>query len=383
MLARVPVRSEADLRHLRRAVELAALGGSAVSPNPRVGAVLVAAGEVIGEGFHRAAGEPHAEVEAITSAGGRSLQGATLYVSLEPCCHHGRTPPCTDAILAAGIGRVVVASDDPSSHASGRGLAILRERGVTVESAGGELEQRARLLNQPFRKHARSGRPWVMFKAAMSLDGRVATRSGDSRWLSGEASRELVHRWRGDSDAVAVGIGTVLSDDPRLSARVGGSDSELLAARQPLRVVFDSLARLPPGARLLDELEALPLTVVTSRAAPHAAVEALRARGVGVVCATGENEQARARSALEQLGAQGVTSLMLEGGPRLAGVFLDIQEIDELRLFVAPLLLGARGARALLEGEGAETVAEALRAETLDCAQVGEDLLLHARLREW
>ncbi len=383
MLERVPVRSEADLRHLRRAVELAALGGAAVSPNPRVGAVLVAGGEVVGEGYHRALGEPHAEVEAIRSAGRRSLVGATLYVSLEPCCHHGRTPPCTDAILAAGIRRVVVASDDPSAHANGRGLGILRDEGVAVDVADGELAQQARLLNQPFRKHARSGRPWVIFKAAMSLDGKVATRSGDSRWISGAASRELVHRWRAESDAVAVGIGTVTADDPQLSARVGGSDSDLLAERQPRRVVFDSLARLAAGARLLDDVESLPLTVVTSRAAPRPALDALRARGVSVICATGENEQARVRSALDQLGAEGITSLLLEGGPRLAGVFLDVREIDEVRLFIAPVLLGGRGARAPLEGEGVETVAEALRAQTLECEQLGEDLLLRARLREW
>ena len=383
MLERVPVRSEADLRHLRRAVELAALGGAAVSPNPRVGAVLVAGGEVVGEGYHRALGEPHAEVEAIRSAGRRSLVGATLYVSLEPCCHHGRTPPCTDAIVAAGIRRVVVASDDPSAHANGRGLGILRDEGVAVDVADGELAQQARLLNQPFRKHARSGRPWVIFKAAMSLDGKVATRSGDSRWISGAASRELVHRWRAESDAVAVGIGTVTADDPQLSARVGGSGSDLLAERQPRRVVFDSLARLAAGARLLDDVESLPLTVVTSRAAPRPALDALRARGVSVICATGENEQARVRSALDQLGAEGITSLLLEGGPRLAGVFLDVREIDEVRLFVAPVLLGGRGARAPLEGEGVETVTEALRAQTLECEQLGEDLLLRARLREW
>ena len=174
------------------------------------------------------AGGPHAEVEAIRSAGER-LAGATIYVSLEPCCHQGRTPPCTDAIREAGIARVVVASDDPSAHASGRGLGILRDEGIEVISADGDLAARARMLNQPFRKHARTGRPWVMFKSAMSLDGKVATRSGDSKWISGEASRELVHEWRGASDAVAVGIGTALTDDPLLTARVGGSGSETLA----------------------------------------------------------------------------------------------------------------------------------------------------------
>ncbi len=374
--------SDFDARQLERAIDLAALGGSRVSPSPRVGAVIVRDGEVLGEGYHQAVGGPHAEVEAIRSAGG-ALDGATIYVSLEPCCHHGRTPPCTDAIREAGISRVVVASDDPSEHAAGRGLGILRDEGIEVVVADGDLAARARLLNQPFRKHARTGRPWVMFKSAMSLDGKVATRSGDSRWISGEGSRELVHEWRAASDAVAVGIGTALADDPLLTARVGGSDSVTLADHQPRRVLFDSLAQLPPSARLLDTAATVPLTVVVSRAAPRAATDALQARGVEMICATGENEPARVRSALDQLGAAGVTSLLLEGGPRLAGAFLDAGEIDEIRLFIAPLLLGGRGARDPLESEGVERVADAVRTLTLTHTRVGDDLLLTSRLREW
>src|SRR5579884_2020561 len=244
------VTTDIDRRHLARAIELAEGGRGRVSPNPMVGAVIGRDDEVLGEGFHQMLGGAHAEVEAIEAAAGHDLGGATLYVSLEPCCHQGRTPPCTEAIRAAGIERVVVASDDPSEHASGRGLGILRDEGVEVVVADGELAARARLLNQPFRKHARTGRPWVMFKSAMSLDGKVATRSGDSKWISGEASRRLVHEWRAASDAVAVGIGTALADDPMLTARVGGTDSEALAARQPRRVIFDSLAQLPLQSRL-------------------------------------------------------------------------------------------------------------------------------------
>jgi diaminohydroxyphosphoribosylaminopyrimidine deaminase/5-amino-6-(5-phosphoribosylamino)uracil reductase len=376
------VTSEFDARQLERAIDLAALGGSRVSPNPRVGAVIVRDGRVIGEGYHQQVGGPHAEVEAIRNAG-EGLEGATIYVSLEPCCHHGRTPPCTDAIRDAGIARVVVASDDPSTHAAGRGLGILRDDGIEVLVADGELAMRARLLNQPFRKHARTGRPWVMFKSAMSLDGKVATRSGDSKWISGESSRELVHDWRAASDAVAVGIGTALADDPLLTARVGGSGSETLAPHQPRRVVFDSLAQLPLAARLLDDTATSPLTVVVSRAAPRAATDALETRGVEVICATGENEQARVRSALDQLGASGVTSLMLEGGPKLAGAFLDAGEVDEVRLFVAPLLLAGRGARDPFESDGAETIADAVRALTLHCERIGDDLLVSARIKEW
>lgn len=373
----MPMRTDTDRRHLARAIELAEQGRGRVSPNPMVGAVIGRDEEVIGEGFHRAPGAPHAEVEAIRAAGDQDLQSATLYVSLEPCCHHGRTPPCTDAIREAGIARVVVASEDPSAHACGRGLGILRDEGIEIVIADGELPGRARLLNQPFRKHARTGRPWVLFKSAMTLDGKVATRGGDSKWISGEDSRYRAHHWRAEHDAVAVGIGTVLADDPLLSARVEGF------ARQPRRVVFDSVARLPLSARLVADVDRIPLTVVVSRAAPRAATDALQTHGIDVVVATGENELARVCSALEQLGAAGIGSILLEGGPHLAGAFLDAGEIDEIRLFLAPLVLGGRTARDPLEGEGAQLIVDAVRATALDCERVGEDLLVSARMKEW
>jgi diaminohydroxyphosphoribosylaminopyrimidine deaminase/5-amino-6-(5-phosphoribosylamino)uracil reductase len=300
-----------------------------------------------------------------------------MYVSIEPCCHQGKTPPCTDAIRAAGIARVVVASDDPSEHASGRGLGILRDDGIEVVMADGELASRARLLNQPFRKHARTGHPWVLFKSAMTLDGKVATRGGDSKWISGESSRRLAHHWRAQCDAVAVGIGTALADDPQLTARTGG------VVRQPRRVVFDSLARLPLTSKLVLDARQIPLTVVVSRAAPRAATDALATHGADVIVATGENETARVRSALDQLGADGIGSILLEGGPHLAGTFLDAGEVDEMRLFLAPMVLGGRTARDPLEGEGVDAIADAARALTLECDRVGEDLLVSARMREW
>jgi diaminohydroxyphosphoribosylaminopyrimidine deaminase / 5-amino-6-(5-phosphoribosylamino)uracil reductase len=371
------LRTETDRLHLARAIELAARGRGRVSPNPLVGAVLARDGEVLGEGWHTELGAAHAEVEALHAAGAADLAGATLYVSLEPCCHEGRQPPCTDAIVAAGIQRVVVASDDPTEKASGRGLGILRDEGVEVLVADGEIAARARQLNQPFRKHARTGRPWVLFKSAMTLDGKVATRAGDSKWISSAESRERAHHWRAELDAVAVGIGTALADDPQLTARVDG------VARQPRRVVFDSTARLPLGSQLVTAASEIPLTVVVSRAAPRAATDALETHGVDVIVATGENEPARVCSALDQLGAADVASILLEGGPRLAGAFFDAGEIDELRLFLAPLVLGGRTARDPLEGEGVETIAEALRALTLECGRVGEDVLVSARLREW
>jgi diaminohydroxyphosphoribosylaminopyrimidine deaminase/5-amino-6-(5-phosphoribosylamino)uracil reductase len=372
--------SDTDRRHLARAIEIAEQGRGHVSPNPLVGAVLADSDGVIGEGFHGQLGGPHAEVEAIRAAGDRALAQATLYVSLEPCCHQGRTPPCTDAIRQAGIARVVVASDDPSKHASGRGLGILRDDGVEIVLANGDLADRARLLNQPFRKHARTGRPWVLFKSAMTLDGKVATRSGDSKWISGEDSRRRAHHWRAECDAVAVGIGTALADDPQLTARV---EAEPRPPRQPHRIVFDSLGRLPLSAKLVRDARRIPLTVVVSRAAPRTATDALETHGVDVIVAPGENEPARVCSALDQLGAAGIGSILLEGGPHLAGAFLDAGEVDEVRLFLAPEILGGRTARDPIEGEGVELIADATRALTLDCDRVGEDLLVSARLREW
>jgi diaminohydroxyphosphoribosylaminopyrimidine deaminase/5-amino-6-(5-phosphoribosylamino)uracil reductase len=372
--------ADTDRRHLARAIEIAEQGRGRVSPNPLVGAVIADGAAPIGEGFHRELGGPHAEVEAITAAGDRDLAGATMYVSLEPCCHQGRTPPCTDAIREAGIGRVVVASDDPSEHASGRSLGILRDEGVEVVVYDGDLAERARLLNQPFRKHARTGRPWVLFKSAMTLDGKVATRGGDSKWISGEPSRQLAHHWRAECDAVAVGVGTALADDPLLTSRV---KNPAPAARQPRRVVFDSLGRLPLDAQLVRDARRIPLTVVVSRAAPRAATDALEAHGADVIVATGENEPARVVSALDQLGAAGIGSVLLEGGPHLAGAFLDAGEVDEVRLFLAPLILGGRTARDPLEGEGVEQIADAVRALTLECERVGDDLLVSARIKQW
>jgi diaminohydroxyphosphoribosylaminopyrimidine deaminase/5-amino-6-(5-phosphoribosylamino)uracil reductase len=375
---RVTTLLDTDQEFLGRAIALAERGRGQTSPNPLVGAIVVKDGIVLGEGWHAALGEAHAERAALGACAGADTRGATMYVSLEPCCHEGRTPPCTDAILAAGIGRLVVGSDDPTEKASGRGLGILRDEGVEVTVAEGELATRARLLNQPFRKHARTGRPHVLFKSAMTLDGKVATRTGDSKWISGEESRLLSHRWRAERDAVAVGIGTALADDPLLTAR-----HEPRVARQPRRVVFDSEARLPLHSRLVRGVHEIPLTVVVSRAANRLATGALEAAGADVIVATGENEPARVRSALVQLGAAGITSILLEGGPRLSGAFMDAGELDELRLFLAPVLLGGSNARDPLEGAGAERIAEATRALALQVERIGEDVLISARLREW
>jgi diaminohydroxyphosphoribosylaminopyrimidine deaminase / 5-amino-6-(5-phosphoribosylamino)uracil reductase len=368
--------TERDLTHLRRTLRLAARGRGRTSPNPVVGAVVARGERVLGEGFHAAAGEPHAERVALASCE-EDPAGATLYVSLEPCAHHGRTPPCTDAIVEAGIARVVVGSDDPTRKAAGRGLGILRDEGIAVELADGQVAREARLVNQPFRKHARTGRPLVVAKWAMTLDGKVATSSGDSRWISGDASRLRVHHWRAEVDAVAVGIGTALHDDPLLTARIedGGP--------QPRRVVFDSEARLPLDSALVRSAADAPVTVVCSRAAPRHHVEALQTAGVEAIVVSGGNEPGRVRAALDELGTREVQSLLLEGGPRLAGAFLEAGEIDEARVFVAPLLAGGRDARTPLEGEGVELISRATRALATEVERIADDVVVTARLREW
>lgn len=386
--------SATDQAHLKRALELAEGGRGRVSPNPLVGAVVVRGGEVIGEGFHAELGGLHAERAALEDcrSRGNDPAGATLYVTLEPCAHEGRQPPCVEAILEAGITRVVIASEDPSEKASGRGPGILRDGGVEVAFATGSEATAARRLNQPFRKHARTGLPLVVLKMAMSLDGQTTTAPDDSPWISGPKSRELVHKWRSESDAIAVGIGTVLVDDPLLTARVDG-------ARQPLRVVFDSQARLPLDSQLLQTLDQAPGLVMTASDADADRVSALRDAGAEILVAGGDTAADRIDSALRDLGRRNITSLFLEGGHTLASAFVSADLIDESRTFIAPMLLGdsmaapragdAKGEppRAVLfvEHGGSPSAAGPARRSALASTteQIGEDTLIQARFKEW
>jgi diaminohydroxyphosphoribosylaminopyrimidine deaminase/5-amino-6-(5-phosphoribosylamino)uracil reductase len=363
---------DTDREQLKRALELAEGGRGRVSPNPLVGAVVVRDGERIGEGFHAELGGLHAERVALEDCRGRGEdpRGATMYVTLEPCAHQGRQPPCTEALLEAGIGRVVIASEDPSEKASGRGPGILRDGGVEVDFAAGAEAGAARLLNQPFRKHARTGLPLVTLKMAMSLDGQTSTGVGRSGWISGEPSRALVHRWRADSDAIAVGIGTVLADDPLLTARHPD-------ARQPLRVVFDSQARLPLDSQLLATVEQSPVLLVVGPGADPGRGRALEVAGAEIVVASGSSSAARVETALADLGRRGVTSLFLEGGRTLASAFVAAGQIDRSHTFVAPLLLGSADIGSMSPGPARLTALET------SSESVGEDTLITARYREW
>ena len=322
---------------LERALELAERGRGTTRPNPMVGAVVVRDGEVVGEGWHERPGEPHAEAMALTAAGERA-RGATLYVTLEPCAHLGRTPPCADAVVAAGISHVVAAIGDPDPRTNGQGFERLRAAGIEVEIAEGDFARQARRQNEAFLTWATKGRPFVTYKAAMTLDGRLAAAGGDARWVSGEESRRRVHELRAASDAVAVGMGTARADEPRLDARGVG------AVRQPRRLVFGQ-GPLPDGSDL--ELVSGPL----------------------------DEELAR-------LAGEEVQSLLLEGGPTLAGAFLRAGLIDKLLLFVAPKLVGGDDAPPLFAGPGARSLAESVPVGELEVEQLGDDLLLTAYLNE-
>jgi diaminohydroxyphosphoribosylaminopyrimidine deaminase/5-amino-6-(5-phosphoribosylamino)uracil reductase len=322
---------------LELALELAERGRGTTKPNPVVGAVVVRDGEVVGRGWHERAGGPHAEIVALDAAG-EAARGATLYTTLEPCAHHGRTPPCVEALIAAGVTKVVAAVGDPNPKTDGRGFGELRAAGIDVEIADGDASLRARRQNEAYRTWVMRGRPLVTYKAAMTLDGRLAAAGGDARWVSGEDSRRLVHELRAASDAVAVGMGTVAADDPSLTARDVG------AVSQPRRLAFGS-GPLPDGS----ELELV----------------------------SGELEEELARLAKED-----VQSLLLEGGPTLAGAFLRADVLDKLVLFVAPKLVGGDDAPPLFAGEGVKALADAIPVSSVEVSRVGEDILLTGYIHE-
>ncbi len=353
-----------DLLHLERCLELAERGARTAAPNPMVGCVIVLDGEVIAEGWHERPGGPHAERMALEAA--VDAAGATVYVSLEPCAHHGRTPPCADALVGARVARVVVAAGDPDPRTNGAGIARLRDAGIEAEIATGEIERRARLQNAAFRTLVLLGRPHVTYKAAASLDGRTATRGGESRWISSPESRRLVHEWRARSMAVAVGSGTALADDPSLTAR----DCDPPAERQPLRVVFDRRGRLPASSTLVQSARELPVLVVTAPGGGAGLAE----HGVEVL------EAASPAEALAELGRRELSSLLVEGGAGLAGTLLADGLVDRLAVFTAPIVLG--DGPGLVEGWAAPHLDEAVRAASVTTREVGPDTLLVAELRE-
>jgi len=353
---------------MKMALRLAAKGAGWVSPNPMVGAVVVQAGEVAGQGWHRHYGGPHAEIEALRAAGPLS-RGATLYVTLEPCNHHGRTPPCTEAVLAAGISRVVAAAPDPNHRVSGGGAVFLKARGVQVEM--GLLEAEVRRLNEAWFAWTENDRPWVIAKAACSLDGKIATRTGDSQWLTGEAARSFGHRLRHECDAILVGVGTVLADDPQLTARLSRR-----RAKDPIRLVLDTRLRLPLSARLLHLNSSSPTWVACTAEAPSEKIKALEALGAEVLVMPEEEGRVALRPLLQELGRRRVQSLLVEGGAEVLGAFFDQSLVDKFFFFYAPKILGGQKALSVIGGTGVTRLAEAHQARDLSLRRIGPDLMV-------
>ena len=366
-----------DEQLMRRALALARHGEGRVEPNPMVGAVIAAAsgngpgGGIIAEGWHAACGGPHAEVVAI-SAAGTAARGGTLAVTLEPSCHHGKTPPCTAAIIAAGIARVVVGTRDPFPAVNGGGIDELRRAGVEVRI--GVCETEARRLIAPFRTLVEQQRPWLVAKWAMSLDGRVATAAGESRWISSEASRGIVHQLRGRMDGILCGIGTALADDPLLTARPAGP-------RQPLRIVLDSLARLPLKSRLVHTAREVPVLVATGPAAPAEQLRALEAAGCEVWQCLAASPRERLESLLGELGSRRLTNVLIEGGPTVLGSLADAQAIDEVWAFIAPTIIGGAAAPSPIGGAGIASLATAASIEIEHVEQPGGDLFVRGVVR--
>jgi len=369
--------TDADLAHMARAIHLAERGLYTTDPNPRVGCVLVRDGVVVGEGYHRRAGEPHAERNAIDAAG-EHARGATAYVTLEPCCHHGRTPPCTDALLAAGVARVVVGMEDPNPIVDGRGLGRMRAAGVEVVT--GVLEQQCRALNPGFDKRMRTGLPYVRLKLAASLDGRTAMASGESRWITSDAARRDVQWLRARSSAVVTGIGTVLADDPSLNVRLDPAEIPALTpdepVRQPLRVVLDSRLRMPADARMLP----LPgaTLVVTCNASPRHIARMTSAGAEVQLCPAAAGERADLEALMRYLGERELNEVLIETGPTLAGAAVQAGIADELVLYLAPHLMGD-AARGLFRLPGLDRMADRLALAITDVRQVGPDLRITAR----
>ena len=360
---------ERDARFMRRALELAERGRGLTSPNPMVGAVIVSDEEIVGEGYHERAGGPHAEVLALAAAGEQS-RGATLYVTLEPCSFHGRTPACAPAVVAAGIRRVVAALVDPNPRVSGRGLAILKSAGVDV--AGAVLTDHAERQNRAFVAAMRLGRPHVTLKAAMTLDGRIADRLGESKWITGEPARAAAHRLRSECDAILVGVGTVLRDDPALTVR-----RERPWPREPYRVVLDTGARTPVDARLIGAATPSRALVITGQDAPGARIAALTAVGATVVPVRGSDGRVDLRAALAALADREVRAVLVEGGGALHGAFVDSGLVDRVAVFVAPRLLGGTDATPSIGGLG-RPLSGALRLGAFEVSRLGDDLLIEA-----
>ncbi len=361
--------TRADLDLMEMAYGLAEKARGRTSPNPCVGAVITAAGAVVGWGFHEEAGRPHAEIIAMDRAG-RKAKGGTIYLTLEPCVHWGRTPPCVDRLLGAGLSRAVISAIDPNPLVNGSGLAALRKAGFEIST--GLLEERNRRLNETYIKYITRKVPFVTLKAAVSMDGRIAARSGDSRWISSADARDYVHLLRGEHDAILVGSGTVLSDDPRLTVR-----HPQWKGKRIVRIVLDPGLRTPPGARLLS---APGVLLFTDRGASPGRAASLEAKGAEIVRVPGGAKALDLAAVLKELGKREIASVLVEGGSRVHTSFIESGLADKLILALSPKLIGGREAVSFFEGPGARTMAAALGLRDVRCFPVGDDRMIEGYL---
>jgi diaminohydroxyphosphoribosylaminopyrimidine deaminase/5-amino-6-(5-phosphoribosylamino)uracil reductase len=360
---------------MKRALRLALLGAGRTSPNPVVGAVVVKQGAVVGRGYHKTLGGPHAEVNAIKDAG-RSCAGAALYVTLEPCNHHGLTPPCTKAIVEAGISRVVFGMSDPNPDVAGGGCEQLRRDGIDVK--GGVLERECRSINQVFIKYVTTGVPYVTLKAAATLDGFIAASSGDSKWITGEPARQFAHRLRSLSDGVLVGIGTVLADDPLLTVRLRGKKFH----RKPVRIVLDSELRIPMDSQLVRSASVSPVMVICGQGAPANKERSLGSAGIEVARVSSGGSGVDLASVLKTLGGKRISSILVEGGGRVLGSFLESGLADDFHFFYAPKILGDPGGVSMLTCGPKLKIADCVRAYQITVKKFADDLLVSGRFRE-
>ena len=365
--------AETERRLMKRVLALASLGRGCTSPNPMVGAVVAKGGKVIGQGFHRRAGEPHAEVIALRQAG-RAARGATLYTNLEPCCHTGRTPPCVQEIEWAGVKRVIASIRDPDPRVNGGGFRWLRRKGLDVEI--GLMNAEAARLNRAFTKFVKEGVPLVTLKGAASLDGRIATRTGDAKWITSVEAREHARLLRRENDAILVGVNTVLADDPRLTVRPRNKRTGSF-----LRVVLDGSLRLGPGARLLSTLREGPVLVFAGPEASRSRVRRLEDSGATVERLPLRRGRLNLRAALRRLGKRDVTRLLVEGGGETHASFLEQGLADQLVLYLAPRIIGGRGARGVVGGEGPRRLVDATRLDRMVSYRVGSAVVVEADVR--
>lgn len=359
--------------YMKRALLLAENGSGSTSPNPLVGAVIVKEGRIIGEGWHQRAGEPHAEVNAINNAT-ESVEGSTIYVNLEPCSHYGRTPPCASLLAERKFKRVVIAMEDPNPLVAGKGIKLLRDIGIQVDVGLHRLE--ALKLNDIFIKHITRKSPFVLLKAAMTLDGKTATRTGDSKWISGEESRSYVHRLRNRYAAILAGVNTVIKDDPELTTRLEG-----LKGRNPLRIIIDSRGSIPVNARVLKQIGDKKTIVGTTEDMSESRKKLLEEQGVEVITTGKRNGRVDLIQLLKELGNRGIDSVLVEGGGTVAASFLEADLVDKVAFFIAPVIIGGKMASTPVMGEGAEWIRDGRRLKYKDIKTFGEDVLVEGYIR--